>query len=302
MKVRLLGVAMDLGAGRRGVDMGPSALRLAGIKERIAELGIDVEDDRESIFVPIRERGHEYDNRLKFLPEIIEGCEKLATRVELARDEGTMPVVMGGDHSIAIGTIAGLAAHYRKAGKKLGVVWIDAHTDFNTPETTPSGNIHGMPLAVSVGLGIPELTGLHGPSPKIDPENVVVIGARDIDPLEKKNLHDKLVRVYTMSDIDRMGIAAVVDDTISRLRERVDVLHVSFDVDSLDPSFAPGVGTPVTGGLQFRELHLIMETLAASGIVGSIEVVEVNPILDNANTTAEVAVGIVCSALGKTIL
>ncbi len=302
MNVRLLGVAMDLGAGRRGVDMGPSALRLAGIKERISELGYSVEDDRESIYVPIRERSHEYDPRLKFLPEIVEGCRKLAERVELAKSDGMLPVIMGGDHSIAIGTIAGLAAFYRRSGKRLGVVWIDAHADFNTPDSTPSGNIHGMPLAVCTGLGVPELTELHGPSPKVAAQNVALIGTRDVDPLEKQHLRERGVHAYTMTDIDRRGMAAVIEETITELRSRVDVLHVSFDVDSLDPAFAPGVGTPVPGGLQFRELHLLMETLAESGLVGSLEVVEVNPILDTANTTAEVAVGIVCSALGKTIL
>ena len=302
MKVRLLGVAMDLGAGRRGVDMGPSAMRVAGIRERIAELGFDVEDDQESIFVPIRERGHEYNSKLKFLPEIVEGCSKLAVRVELAKDEGALPVVMGGDHSIAIGTIAGLAAHYRKSGKRMGVVWVDAHADFNTPESTPSGNIHGMPLAVSVGMGARELTLLHGAAPKVLPEDVVLIGIRDVDVLEKQNLRDMKIRAFTMTDIDRIGMAAVIDNAISRLREQVDVVHVSFDVDSLDPEFAPGVGTPVAGGLQYRELHLLMETLAESRLIGSFEVVEVNPILDSANATAEVAVGAVCSALGKTIL
>ncbi|HUX51717.1 MAG TPA: arginase [Spirochaetia bacterium] len=302
MRVRLLGVAMDLGAGRRGVDMGPSAMRVAGIRERIAELGFEVEDDQESIFVPIRERGHEYNSKLKFLPEIVEGCTKLAVRVELAKDEGALPVVMGGDHSIAIGTIAGLAAHYRKAGKRMGVVWVDAHADFNTPESTPSGNIHGMPLAVSVGLGVPELTLLHGAAPKVLPEDVVLIGIRDVDVAEKQNLRDMKIRSFTMTDIDRIGMAGVIDNAISHLREQVDVIHVSFDVDSLDPEFAPGVGTPVAGGLQYRELHLLMETLAESRLIGSFEVVEVNPILDSANATAEVAVGAVCSALGKTIL
>ena len=293
---------MDLGAGRRGVDMGPSAMRVAGIRERIAELGFEVEDDQESIFVPIRERGHEYNSKLKFLPEIVEGCTKLAVRVELAKDEGALPVVMGGDHSIAIGTIAGLAAHYRKAGKRMGVVWVDAHADFNTPESTPSGNIHGMPLAVSVGLGVPELTLLHGAAPKVLPEDVVLIGIRDVDVAEKQNLRDMKIRSFTMTDIDRIGMAGVIDNAISHLREQVDVIHVSFDVDSLDPEFAPGVGTPVAGGLQYRELHLLMETLAESRLIGSFEVVEVNPILDSANATAEVAVGAVCSALGKTIL
>ncbi|HUX22069.1 MAG TPA: arginase [Spirochaetia bacterium] len=302
MKVRLIDVAMDLGAGRRGVDMGPSALRLAGIREKIAAMGIEVEDDEEPIAVAIRERGDVYDNRLKFLPEIVSGCTHLARRVELAKEQGVMPIVMGGDHSIAIGTIAGLSAFYRRSAKTLGVVWIDAHSDFNTAETTPSGNIHGMPLAATVGIGARELTELHGPAPKVAPENVVLIGLRDVDPLEKKNLRDHHILSYTMADIDRLGLFTVVDEAIERLSTRCDFLHVSFDVDSLDPEFAPGVGTPVKGGLQYRELHLLMETLAASHMVGSVEVVEVNPILDRANETAEVAVEMVCSVLGKTIL
>lgn len=302
MKVRLIDVAMDLGAGRRGVDMGPSALRLAGIREKIEAIGVEVEDDAEPIAVAIRERGDFYDNRLKFLPEIVHGCTQLAVRVALAKEEGAIPVVMGGDHSIAIGTLAGLSSHYRGRGESLGVVWIDAHSDFNTPDTTPSGNIHGMPLAASVGIGVKELTELHGPAPKVDPENVVLIGLRDVDPLEKRTLKENRVFAYTMADIDRLGMFTVIDEAIERLSGRCDHLHVSFDVDSLDPDFAPGVGTPVKGGLQYREVHLLMETLAASRMVGSVEVVEVNPILDRANETSEVAVEMVCSLLGKTIL
>ena len=302
MKVRLIDVQMDLGAGRRGVDMGPSALRLAGIREKVAAMGIEVEDDSEPIAVAIRERGEAYDPHLRFLPEIVSGCTRLAERVELAKDEGVIPLVMGGDHSIAIGTIAGLSSYYRKKRRSLGVVWIDAHADFNTPESTPSGNIHGMPLAVTVGLGVAELTGLYGPAPKVAPENVVLVGIRDVDPFEKQNLRDHRIQSYTMSDIDRLGMFTVIDEAIERLSGRCDDLHISFDVDSLDPEFAPGVGTPVKGGLQYRELHLLMETLAASKMVGSIEVVEVNPILDHANATALVAVEMVTSALGKTIL
>ena len=217
-------------------------------------------------------------------------------------DEGYFPVVMGGDHSIAIGTLAGLAGHYRERGRSVGAVWIDAHGDFNTPETSPSGNIHGMPLAVSVGRGAPELTSLLGLTPMVRPEHVALIGTRDIDALEREEIRAAGVEVYTIADIDRLGAGQVIDRAISSLREKVDALHVSFDVDSLDPQVAPGVGTPVPGGLQYRELHLIMETLAASGLVRSLEVVEVNPILDTANTTAEVAVEMVLSALGKTIL
>lgn len=293
---------MDLGAGRRGVDMGPSALRLAGIKERISDLGYSVEDDVVPIHVPIRERGREFNAKLKFLPEIVDGCLKLAERVELAMDSAALPVVMGGDHSIAIGTIAGLANYYRKKKSRFGVIWIDAHADFNTAESTPSGNIHGMPLAVSCGLGVPELTELAGPSPKVAPEHVVLIGIRDVDSLERRNLHSTDVTSFTMSDIDRHGTAWAVDRAIAKLSGSVDHIHVSFDVDSLDPQLAPGVGTPVPGGLQYREAHLIMETLAASGLVNSVEVVEVNPILDSANMTADIAVGLIGSLLGKTIL
>ena len=293
---------MDLGAGRRGVDMGPSALRLAGIREGIAGLGHDIRDDPQSIFVPIRERSHPYDQKLRFLPEIVDGCTRLAQRVELAKQEGDLPVVMGGDHAIAIGTIAGLASYYRSVGKTMGVVWIDAHGDFNTPDTTPSGNIHGMPLAASTGRGASELTDLYCSGPKVDPQNVALIGVRDVDPAERVLIREAGIDAYTIADVDRLGAAEVIDRAIARLRERVDVVHISFDVDSLDPLYAPGVGTPVPGGLQYREVHLIMETLAASGLVGSLEVVEINPILDNANLTAEVAAQIVLSALGKTIL
>lgn len=302
MKIRLIDVPMDLGAGRRGVDMGPSALRLAGIKEKIGRMGFQVEDDQDDIFVPIPEHGRMSDPKLKFLEEIQTACEHLAKRVELAKTEGVFPIVMGGDHSIAIGTIAGLAAFYRKQGKRLGVVWIDAHADMNTPETSPTGNIHGMPLAVNVGLGDKALTSLHGDFRKVDPRNVALIGIRDLDEDEKKNVRSMGIHAYTMADIDRMGIYQVIHEAISILKEQVDVLHISFDVDGMDPAVAPGVGTPVMGGLRYRETHLIMETLAETGLVGSMEITEINPILDIRNQTADVAVEMVASALGKTIL
>lgn len=302
MKIRLIEVPMDFGASRRGVNVGPTALRLAGIKEKLLDLGHDPEEDGQPIFVPIQEIAQEYDPALKFLPAILAGCRKLAERVEATKKAGAFPLVMGGDHSIAIGTLAGLGAWYRSKGLRWGVVWLDAHGDFNTPETSPSGNIHGMPLASSTGLGPQQLTGLHGEFTKVDPENVVIIGLRDVDKGERQNLKDQKVRTYTMADIDRLGISTVMDETLAYLKDKVDVLHVSFDVDSLDPDFAPGVGTPVPGGLTYREAHYIMEHLSGSGLVGSAEVVEVNPILDIQNKTAEVAVEMVASLLGKTIL
>lgn len=302
MRIKLIDVPMDLGAGRRGVDMGPSALRLAGIKEKVASLGFSVEDDQDDIFVPIPEHGHVENNSLKFLKEIVTTCEHLARRVELAKEEGFFPIVMGGDHSIAIGTIAGLSSFYKKQGKKLGVVWVDAHADMNTPETSPTGNIHGMPLAVNIGLGADVLINLHGNFQKLDPKNVALIGIRDLDREEKRNVKARGINAYTMADIDRLGIFAVIQEAISILKERVDVIHISFDVDGMDPGVAPGVGTPVQGGLRFRETHLIMETLAETGMVGSMEITEINPILDIRNQTAETAVEMVCSALGKTIL
>ena len=301
MKLRLLSVEMDLGAGRRGVDMGPSALRIAGIRERLEQLGHDVEDDRESIFVPTRERAEEFDPRLKFLPEVHEGCVRLSERVYRSKRDGAIPIVMGGDHSIAIGTVAGVSTWCREAGVRLGVVWIDAHADFNTAVTTPSGNIHGMPLAVITGRGVEELTSIMAAGP-IDDDRVALIGVRDLDQMEKTAVKESGIRVFTMADIDRSGMAAVAEQAIAEVAAVVDVLHISFDVDSLDPDIAPGVGTPVAGGLSFRELHLLMETVASAGIIGSFEVVEVNPVLDVRNKTAETAVEMVSSALGETIL
>lgn len=300
--VRLIDVPMDLGAGRRGVDMGPSALRLAGIKEKITALGYQVEDDKEDIFVPIPERNEVINKHLRFLPQIIASCEHLAKRVELAKEENTFPIVMGGDHSIAIGTIAGLSAYYQKKGLRLGLVWVDAHADMNTHETSPSGNIHGMPLAVSVGKGAPELVNLHGAYRKVDPKNVCLIGIRDVDSDERNLVRELGIHAYTMADVDRMGMYNVIQESLHILRNQVDVIHVSFDVDGLDPTIAPGVGTPVRGGLRYREAHLIMEVLSESKMIGSMEFTEINPILDNQNATAEVAVEMALSGLGKTIL
>ena len=302
MRIRLIDVPMDFGANRRGVDMGPSALRQAGIKANLSSLGHQVEEEKRLVRVPIADHSDEGDTRVKFLDPIVEGCATLATLVEEASADGAFPLIMGGDHSIAVGTLAGLAKYHRNRQQSWGVVWIDAHADFNTPETSPSGNIHGMSLAASAGLGHPSLTRLGGDFRKVDPDHVVIIGARDIDPGEKSNLKAAGVHVFTMADVDRLGMAEVARSTLKGLLGSVDALHVSFDVDSLDPEVAPGVGTPVRGGLTYRELHFLMETLGADGRVASAEVVEVNPILDVRNQTALTAVEMLASLLGDTIL
>lgn len=302
MRIRLIDVPMDFGANRRGVDMGPSALRQAGIKGSLVGLGHQVEEERRSVRVPIADHSDEGDARVKYLAPIVEGCTTLASLVDEAASDGAFPLIMGGDHSIAVGTLAGLGAHHRRAGRPWGVVWIDAHGDFNTPETSPSGNIHGMSLAAAAGLGHPALTLLGGDFRKVDPANIVVIGARDIDAGEKQNLRNAGVTVFTMADIDRLGMAEVARRTLEDHLGAVKALHVSFDVDSLDPEYAPGVGTPVRGGLTYRELHFLMETLCADGRASSAEVVEINPILDVRNQTAETAVEMLGSLLGDTIL
>lgn len=302
MRIRLIDVPMDFGANRRGVDMGPSALRQAGIKTTLAELGHLVEEEKRAVRVPIADHSDEGDPRVKFLAPIVQGCETLAGLVEEATAAGAFPLVMGGDHSIAVGTLAGLGNHYKKSARSWGVVWIDAHADFNTPETSPSGNVHGMILAASAGMGHPALTGLGGDFRKVDPQHIVIIGARDIDSGEKRNLKQAGVHVFTMADVDRLGMAEVARRTLHDLLGGVEALHVSFDVDGLDPEFAPGVGTPVRGGLTYRELHFLMETLCEDGRAASAEVVEVNPILDVRNQTALTAVEMLASLLGDTIL
>jgi arginase len=302
MRIRLIDVPMDFGANRRGVDMGPSALRQAGIKAALSGLGHQVEEELRAVRVPIADHSDEGDPRVKFLGPIVQGCETLASLVGEAVTGGAFPLVMGGDHSIAVGTLAGLGATYRKEGKRWGVIWIDAHGDFNTPETSPSGNIHGMSLAAACGLGHPALTLLGGDFRKVDPACVVVIGARDVDAGEKQNLRNAGVQVFTMADVDRLGMAEVVRRTLEDHLGEVEALHVSFDVDSMDPEVAPGVGTPVRGGLTYRELHFLMETICSDGRAASAEVVEVNPILDIRNQTALTAVEMLASLLGDTIL
>lgn len=299
--IRLIGFPSDLGAGRRGVDMGPSALRIAGISGALEALGYRVSDGGD-----VAVRGQEVqrirNQRLKYLPEIARASRLLAAQVAQALREGAFPIVLGGDHSLGIGSVAGVSAWCREHGKRLGIVWIDAHADMNTPETTPSGNIHGMPLAVAMGFGSERLTSIEGFSPKVVPEHVALVGVRSVDPGERELIARLPMLVYPMPEIDKRGIHSVIEEVLDRFRRTVDHVHVSFDLDSVDPSLAPGVGTPVSGGLTFREAHLAMEILAESGMVGSLDVAEVNPILDVRNATAQFAVEIVASLLGKRIL
>ncbi len=300
MTIHLLGVPMDLGAGRRGVDMGPSAIRIAGVTDRLRALGHDVTDVGD-ILIKNPEQQRIRNEKLRYVSEITRACTVAAHRVEKTLSAGAFPLVIGGDHAIALGTIAGVAAHAARQKKTLGVLWVDAHGDMNTDETTPSGNIHGMPLAASMGFGADILTRIGGVAPKVEPKNVVMIGTRDLDEGERKLIRHSGVHAYTMEAIDKHGMSWAMSRALRHLRG-VDMLHVSFDLDAVDPSVAPGVGTPVKGGLGYREAHLIMETISESGKMSSLEVVEVNPILDDRNASAEFAVEMLESALGKKIL
>jgi arginase len=295
-KVSIIGAALDLGQGRRGVDMGPSAIRAAGLEERIRSLGYEVRD-LGNVETPEPEATALEDERARFLPEIRETCVRIAGLVRNAVETGETPLVLGGDHSVALGTLGGLAAA-RGVG---GVIWVDAHSDVNTPETSPSGNVHGMPLAAALGLAGAAFEHSAWPLPAVDVSRTTIIGARELDPGERELLRQTGVRAFTMSEIDRIGIERAVREALDRVAGG-GFVHVSLDMDVLDPEIAPGVGTPVRGGLTYREAHLALELVAESGLAGSLEVVEVNPILDRENTTALTAVELVASALGKTIL
>jgi arginase len=299
--IAIIGAPMDLGAGRRGVDMGPSALRLAGLDERIAALGYEV-DDLGNIVVAQPEGTHFGLEQARFLPEIAKTCTRLGEMVYRAVSEQKLPLVVGGDHSVAVGTVAGISHAYREKGEKLGLIWIDAHADMNTPETSPSGNIHGMPLACCIGQGPSELTEIFGFAPKIDPRNVAIVGLRDVDRTEVPYVRGAGVAAFTMREIDERGLRSVITEAIQRAGDGTSGFHVSFDMDAVDPSEAPGVGTPVLGGLTYREAHLTMEILCDSGKLAGMEIVEVNPVLDIANKTAKLGVELVLSALGKRIL
>ncbi len=300
-KARIIGVPMDLGAGRRGVDMGPSAIRIAGINQAIALLGYEV-SDAGNVHVRPAEAIERTSPRAHFLPQIAEAAEELAAMVEAALEEGALPVILGGDHSIAIGSVAGVASFYRKREQKIGIIWLDAHTDVNTPETSPSGNIHGMPLAALLGYGAHQLTHVAGFAPKVLPENAAVIGARSIDPGERKFVKSIGVRVFPMSELDERGFPAVVAEAVKIASMNTAGFHVTMDMDFIDPFYAPGVGTPERGGATYRESHLAMEKIADSGRVLSVELTEVNPVFDISNQTAQLAVELILSALGKKIL
>ncbi len=296
MKAAIIGAPLDLGAGRRGVDMGPSAIRYAGLEDRLTALGVDCLD-RGNVVTAVAEATAEHDPRARFLPAIRATCERIAALVGEALDDGRIPVVLGGDHSIALGTLGGLAAR-RGAG---AVLWIDAHGDLNTPATTPSGNVHGMPLAAALGRGGAGFESSAWTLPAVVADRVAVIGARDIDPGERALIAGAGLAVHTMSEIDRRGIEAVVIDALDRAAGAAFV-HISLDMDGLDPDVAPGVGTPVRGGLTYREAHLAMELVAESGLMCCLEIVEVNPILDRENATAALAVELAASAFGATTL
>ena len=290
----VVGIPMDLGQSRRGVDMGPSALRHAGLNERLRRLGYEVED-RGNIEIPERDTLPAAGG-FAFLPAVVRACEAMYEAARDAVAAGGLPIFVGGDHSISAGTIGG-ATHDGPSG----VLWIDAHGDFNTPETSPSGNLHGMPLAALCGRGARELVDVGRPGPKLSPNDVAIIGVRDLDPAEKVALRESGIAIYTMRDIDDRGIAEVAREALRDLAH-LSRLHVSLDIDVMDPREAPGVGTPVAGGLTYREAHLLMEILADGGTIASIDVVEINPILDTGNRTAQMALDLVASLLGKSIL
>jgi arginase len=297
----IIGVPLDLGAGRRGVDMGPSAFRVAELNETIAALGYEVKDLGD-LRAAIPETQAFGDSHLKYLKEIKEVCETLRDRVYAVRKAGQVPLVLGGDHSIAMGTIAGLAKFHHERKEKIGLIWFDAHADCNTAETSPSGNIHGMPLAAVLGLGAPSLVNLAGFSPMVDGARAALVGIRDVDVPERANVKAAGVGAFTMRDIDERGMRAVMEEAIKRATSGTAGIHVSFDADGMDPDYAPGVGTPSPGGLSYREAHLAMEMLADTGKVISAEFVEVNPVLDHQNGTAKLAVGLLASLFGKKIL
>ncbi|HWT65298.1 MAG TPA: arginase [Terracidiphilus sp.] len=300
-RIRVLGVPLDLGASRRGVDMGPSALRVAGLEARLEALGHQVTDGG-NIKVAIAETQGFGRENARYLKQIAETCTHTAETVVKALEEGFTPLVLGGDHSLAAGTVSGVSAFYRRSSQTIGVIWVDAHSDINTPDTSPSGNVHGMPLASLLGMGPQELTHIFGYAPKIAPRNTVLVGVRDIDAAERANIERAGIVVYTMRDIDERGMRSVMEDALRAATTGTAGFHLSLDMDWIDPEDAPGVGTPVRGGATYREAHLAMEIAADHGNMVSFEIVEVNPVLDEHNRTADLAVELACSAFGKKIL
>lgn len=300
--IAIIGAPLDLGAGRRGVDMGPSAMRVAGLGRRLSALGYAVSDlGNISVAQPeaVEDAG---SSDARFLPQIAASCESLGVMVMKALADGEAPLVLGGDHSIAVGTVAGVSKFFHDAGKKIGVLWMDAHADMNTPQSSPSGNVHGMPLACCTGTGPESLAKMFGFAPKVDAGNVALVGIRDVDLLERGVVRDTGVRAFTMRDIDERGMRAVMDEAIRIVSSGTAGFHFSVDMDFVDPEYAPGVGTPVRGGATYREAHLAMEVVCDSGRMVSMEVVEVNPVIDEVNRTADLAVELILSAMGKKIL
>jgi arginase len=297
MKIKVIGVPLDLGAGRRGVDMGPSAMRAARLHTSLQSLGFEVDDLGNIAAVEPEERKVK-DPKLRYLDEVLLVCKRLSQKVTKVVSAGDFPLILGGDHSIAMGTWAGLAA----IGRNEGLIWVDAHGDFNTHETTPSGNIHGMPFAAICGFGDERLVNLGGVKPKVDTKRAVLVGIRDLDKEERKVINDSGVTYYTMRDIDEKGLRIVMEDAIGIAGKGGKRIHLSFDIDVMDPAYATGTGTPSPGGLTYREAHLAMEMVADAGSLQSMEMVEINPLLDEQNKTGELAVGLIASALGKRII
>jgi len=299
--IAILGAPLDLGQGRRGVDMGPSALRVANLNARIASLGYEVED-LGNIAVEQAESLPEGDPHAKYLPQIVAACDLLGRKVAEAMVRGRLPLVLGGDHSVAVGTTGGVARFFHGQGQGIGLIWLDAHADMNTPDSSPSGNVHGMPLSAILGIGPPPLVDVLGFRPKVDPRHAVIVGLRDVDQMERPHVRQSGVRAFTMRDIDERGLRSVMDEAIRAASHDTAGFHVSLDMDFVDPQHAPGVGTPVRGGVTYREAHLAMEMICDSGSMLSMEVVEVNPVIDEFNRTADLAVELIMSGLGKRIL
>ena len=299
--VRIIGVPIDLGANVRGANVGPSAIRMAHLHQKISVLGFAVEDAGD-VDVPVRETIHETIADQKYLPTIVDVCERLRKEVIQSLESGAIPIVLGGDHCAAIGTIAGVTGFYREQNQQMGLIWVDAHADLNTPESSPTGNIHGMPLSAVLGQGHDALVDLGGFRHKIRPENVALVGIRTLDAAEKKICKESGIRYFTMREIDERGMAAVMRDAVAVITKGTQGFHLSFDLDGVDPLYAPGVSTPVTGGISYREAHLALEMLADTGMLKSMEFVELNPMRDMAHKTAELTVELIQSALGKAIV
>ena len=300
-EAHIIGVSLDLGGNRRGVDMGPSAFRIAGLAEKLSTLGFPVVDEGDLV-APIPEVKSFGDPTKKYVREIAKVCERLYKTSLAALEKGGIPIVLGGDHSLAAGSVAATAEFVRRENKPLGLIWVDAHGDMNTPSTSISGNVHGMPLAALLGSEPAELSRIGGFSPKVQPDRTVLIGIRNLDDREKEIVRGSRVKVFTIKDVDRAGIAVVIEEALAIAGRGTAGVHVSFDLDVCDPTIAPGVGTPVKGGLDYREAHLLMEMVADSGLLRALDLVEVNPILDDRNMTAVLGAELASSALGQKIL